>query len=130
MLLDPLSREALAFPHLPVSQDPRAAYGTAHMYLDNRGRAVITAIDHRWVVGHTGSADSPAFGAPINYDLSSVVPPSESVQSVMPDWQGRLWFATHQKGIVGVLDLATLSVATLPLNEGIGKSFAIASDAA
>jgi hypothetical protein len=131
VLLDPLSLKVLTYLHLPVNADPAAAYGSAYMYLDDRDRAVVTVTDHIWVVGQMGSTDSPTFEAPIDYDLSGVVPLGDSIQSVMPDWEGRLWFATRKSGLVGVLEPTTGAVlGTRQLNEEIGNSFAMTTDAA
>jgi len=130
VLLDPLSLEVLAHLDLPVNEDPSAAYGSAYMYLDDRDRAVVTVTDHLWVVGQTGPTDNPTFEVAVDYDLSEVVPVGDSIQSVMPDWQGRLWFAVRKSGLVGVLDPATSAVRTLPLGEEIANSFAITADAA
>jgi len=133
VLLDPISLEVLASLHLPVNPDPAAAYGSAYMYLDNRDRAVINLTDHLWVVEQTGPADSPAFGEPINYDLTEWLA-GDSIQAVMPDWQGRLWFTSRHSATVGVLDPekypAEGSVNVLRFEgEEIGNSPAVTADA-
>jgi len=132
VLLDPRSLEVLAYLHLPVNPDPALAYGSAYMYLDNRDRAVLNLADHLWVVGQTGSVDSLGFDEPIDYNLSEWLK-GDSVQAVMPDWQGRLWFTTRQSAIVGVLDPekypAEGSVNILKFDgEQIGNSPAITAD--
>jgi hypothetical protein len=132
VLLDPLSLEVLAFLHLPINPDPAAAYGSAYMYLDDRDRAVVNLTDHLWVVGQTGPADSPAFDDPIDYDLSMWLD-GDSMQAVMPDWQGRLWFTTRHSATVGVLDPekypAEGAVNTLKFDgEEIGNSPAVTAD--
>jgi hypothetical protein len=128
VLLDPVSLEVLAFRYLPVPGNATAAYGSAYMYLDDRDRAVVTMLDHVWVVGQTGPADSPAFEDPVDYDLSAVVPQGDTIQSVVPDWEGRLWFVTRPSGVVGVFNPVTSVAGSLPLNEEIANSFAVTPD--
>ena len=134
VLLDPLSLEVLSFRHMDVNPDPKAAYGSAYMYLDNLDRAVVTMTGRLWVVAQVGPPDHPSFADPIEYDLSPWLDFGDSIQSVVPDWQGRLWFVTRQSGKVGVLDPAKYpagdSVHTLKFyGEEIGNSFPVTHDA-
>jgi hypothetical protein len=60
------------------------------------------------------------------YDLNSVIPSDDQLNSALPDWSGRLWFVTRRHGIVGDLDPATGKVlGTQRTNEAIGNSFAM-----
>jgi hypothetical protein len=133
VLLDPVSLEVLAQLPLPTSADPNAAYGSAYMYLDNRDRAVLNMTDHLWVVAQSGPEDSPNFDQPMDYDLSAWLN-GDSLQAVMPDWQGRLWFTTRHSATVGVLDLGkwpaegSVNIIQFP-GEQIGNSPAVTVDA-
>ena len=66
----------------------------------HRDRAVIpTTLRHIYVVGQTGSG----FAIERDYDLSTVVLPGDKIISALPDWSGRLWFASTS-GVVGTVD--------------------------
>jgi hypothetical protein len=132
VLVDPYTLEVLAYRYLKVAPNPQAGYGNAYMYLDDHDRAVVTQTDHVLVFEQTGPMDKPQFKEPPDdYDLSQWVGPDDNIQSVMPDWQGRLWFATRHSGLIGVFEPATKTVlGTLPLGEEISNSFAITADAA
>ena len=135
VMIDPSTLEVLAVYDLPVTPDMTVGYGTAYLILDNHDRAVMNMNDHVWVVGETGTNEEPGFEFLFDYDLSGLVDsekyPNDNLQSVMPDWQGRLWFAFRKSGLVGVFDPTKKKVlGLLPLDEEIGNSFAITSDAA
>jgi len=135
VMIDPATLEVLAVLDLPVTPDMTVGYGTAYLILDNHDRAIMNMNDHVWVVGETGTMAEPGFEPLFDYDLSGLVDgekyPNDNLQSVMPDWQGRLWFAFRKSGLVGVFDPTTQEVlGLLPLDEEIGNSFAITSDAA
>jgi hypothetical protein len=135
VLIDPFTLEVLAYEHLAVPSNPQAAYGSAYMYLDDLDRAVVTMTDHVGVFEQTGPPDSPSFNRVAYYDLSEWVVredfPDDNIQSVMPDWQGRLWFATRKSGLVGVFDPTQEKVlGFLELGEEIANSFAITADSA
>ena len=59
-----------------------------------------------------------------SYDVSAQVPGDDCVVATMPDWSGRIFFATQQ-GRVGVVDPVTGSVKTMQFpGEGIFNSMA------
>jgi hypothetical protein len=99
--------------------------GGGYFYLDNQDRAVVpTTTRHIWILGETGGPLGPGFSLQHDYDLSLQVPPDDAIISALPDWSGRIWFASV-KGIVGTVDPATGAVKTHPLGEPIGNSFAV-----
>ena len=53
-----------------------------------------------------------------DYDLSTVVLPGDKIISALPDWSGRLWFASTN-GVVGTVDPKTGAVRSRPLGEKI-----------
>ena len=117
VLIDPLTLEVMAFEHLDLPPNPEAAYGSSYMYLDNRDRAVVTVMDHVLVFEQKGPPRHPRFSKVEDYDLSAYVGTNENIQTVMPDWQGRLWFVVRQSGLVGVLNTDTGAVGSLKLCE-------------
>jgi hypothetical protein len=109
LLLEPRTLETLAAMPLP----PRVPgggnlftdfAGGGYFYLDQRDRAVIpTTSRHVFVVGQTGGGTG--FAIERDNDLSTVVLPGDKVISALPDWGGRLWFASTN-GVVGTVDPA------------------------
>ena len=110
VLIDPLTLEVLAYEHLDLTSNQEAAYGSSYMYLDNRDRAVVTVTDHVLVFEQHGPPGNLRFKKVEDYDLSDWVAPNDNIQVVMPDFQGRLWFAVRHSGLIGVLDPATGAV--------------------
>ena len=126
LLLDPRTLETLAAMPLPPRQPGGGNLftdfaGGGYFYLDNRDRAVIpTTLRHVYVVRQTGSG----FAIERDYDLSTVVLPGDKIISALPDWSGRLWFASTN-GVVGTVDPKTGAVRSRPLGEKIANSFAV-----
>jgi hypothetical protein len=99
--------------------------GGGYFYLDQGDRAVIpTTNDQIWVVGETGSATGPGFALQRAYDVSAFMSSGDQIISALPDWSGRIWFATI-KGIVGTIDPASGAIKIVNLAEAIGNSFAV-----
>jgi len=126
-LLDPASLEVLASYELPPRQ-PGAANpftnfsGGGYFYLDHRDRAVIpTTTRHVYVVGQTAG---PGFELVADHDLSQAVPQGDAIISALPDWRGRIWFASVE-GRVGWIRRRGGGVRMLELGEGITNSFAV-----
>ena len=113
LLLDPRTLETLAAlplpPRVPGGGNLFTDFaGGGYFYLDNRDRAVIpTTTRHVYVV----AADRGRTGFEIerDYDLSTVVLPGDKIISALPDWGGRLWFASTN-GVVGTVDPASGAV--------------------
>jgi hypothetical protein len=127
-LLDPRDLEVLAALELP----PRNLAGDGdiftdfsgggYFYLDDRDRAVIpTNSRHVLVVAQT---PGPGFTVQRDHDLTGVVPADDQIISVLPDWEGRIWFATRQ-GRVGWVAPGSGRVVSRELGERIGNSFAV-----
>jgi hypothetical protein len=130
IMLDPHTLELLAEMPLP----PRSAStgnpftefsGGGYFYLDQSDRAVIPTTNGQiWVVGETAGASGPGFALERAYDLSPYLAEGGKIISALPDWSGRIWFATT-KGVVGTLDQATGAVKVVNLAEAIGNSFSL-----
>ena len=130
VMLDPTTLELLAVHPLPPRQpgttNPLNDFsGGGYFYLDNRDRAVLpTTHRHVWVVGETDGPLGPGFALERDYDLSGVTAVDDKLFSVLPDWSGRLWFAS-QKGVVGTIDPVTGAVKTHDLGEQMTNSFSV-----
>jgi hypothetical protein len=99
--------------------------GGGYFYLDQSDRAVLPTTNNQiWVVGETGGATGPGFSLQRAYDVSAFMSAEDKLISALPDWSGRIWFATT-KGVVGTIDPASGAVKVLNLAEAIGNSFAV-----
>ena len=59
-----------------------------------------------------------------DYDLTGAVLPGDKIISALPDWSGRLWFASTN-GVVGTVDRRAARSRSRPLGEPIANSFAV-----
>ena len=66
---------------------------------------------------------APGFTMVRDIDLSGVIPDGESIISALPDWKGRIWFASSG-GVVGYVGAAG-RIVSRSLGEPIGNSFAV-----
>jgi hypothetical protein len=124
-LFDPRTLEELASIELPPrtpSTNPFQDFaGGGYFYLDNQDRAVIPTTDrHIFVI----ALKDGAFEIERDYDLNGAVPSDAKIISALPDWSGRLWFATTG-GLVGTVDPASGNVLVDDLGEVIQNSFAV-----
>jgi outer membrane protein assembly factor BamB len=128
-LLDPKTLEVLAEMDLPPRSvgggNPFTDFsGGGYFYLDNQDRAVLpTATRHVLVVGQTGGTSNPGFATVRDHDLTGSVPSGDAIISALPDWKGRIWFAT-KKGVVGKIGRGG-AIRSVDLGEPIGNSFAV-----
>ena len=126
-MLDPHTLDTLAEQSLPP-RDPRTLAnlftsfgGGGYFYLDNKDQAVVpTTTRHVLVFAETAT---PGFAQVRDIDLSGVVPDGDSIISALPDWKGRLWFASNG-GVVGYVS-AGGKIVSRALGEPIGNSFAV-----
>jgi hypothetical protein len=77
-----------------------------------------------WVIGETSGETGPGFELQRTYDLSTFMTPEDQIISALPDWSGRIWFATTL-GLVGTIDPVSGVVKTMNTAEKIGNSFAV-----
>jgi hypothetical protein len=130
VIFNPQTLELLAVmalpPRSPGAGNPFTNFsGGGYFYLDQGDRAVIpTTNDQIWVVGETSGATGPGFALQRSYDLSAFMSSGDQIISALPDWSGRIWFATL-KGVVGTVDPASGAVKALSLGEAIGNSFSV-----
>ncbi|MFC0844842.1 hypothetical protein ACFH04_14145 [Streptomyces noboritoensis] len=132
-----------AITRLDFSKIFKDTSGGAYFYLDNEDRVVLADSRHHILrIAHERTADgSWRFAVVDDWDLTGVVPhdcvswtnlfPSgtcDPVTSVMPDWQGRIWWVTRL-GRVGTVDPGTGRIRSVELpGEEIQNSFSVAED--
>jgi hypothetical protein len=136
VMFDPQTLEQQATmtlpPRSPSGGNPFTDFsGGGYFYLDHNDRAVIpTNHRHVWVVGETSGPTGPGFALERDYDTSLTVLPGDAIISALPDWSGRIWFASV-KGVVGTIDQASGAIKSIQLkdeqgaNEEIANSFAV-----
>lgn len=131
VLIDPVSLKPLAWLALPPPPPPpSSSFSAAYFYLDNRDRAVVaTRTNHILVMAQAGPVAYPRFQVVADYSESRLVG-TDTINAVVPDWSGRLWFVTQDTGMVGVLNPATGHVHSIRLNQEIANSFAMTSTGA
>ena len=96
--------------------------GGGYFYLDHRDRAVVpTTTEHVYVIAQT---DDPGFRLVRDIDLNPVLEDDDAIVSVLPDWEGRLWFVS-QDGVVGTIPRGDGAPRVRDLGEGIDNSFAV-----
>ena len=127
-MLDPGTLEPLATFPLPPRQvtgadNPFTDFsGGGYFYLDHRDRVVApTTTRHIYVVRQT---DAPGFELARDIDLTDHVGADDKLISALPDWDGRLWFASTD-GVVGYVGRRAGKVRTLDLGEHNGNSFTV-----
>ena len=127
-MLDPQTLEPLATFDMPPRQpggggNPFTDFsGGGYFYLDHHDRIVApTTTRHIYVVRET---DGPGFELRRDLDLSDDLAPDDKIISALPDWHGRIWFAST-KGVVGWVGRNSSEVHKLELGEPIGNSFMV-----
>src|SRR4030095_5092617 len=96
--------------------------GGGYFYLDQRDRAIIpTTTRHILVIGETAA---PGFSIERDHDVSGSLASDDKIISALPDWSGRIWFATI-RGVVGTVDPAGGAVKVFDTKEPIGNSHAV-----
>jgi hypothetical protein len=130
VLMEPRSLDTLARMPLPPRQPGGGNVfqdfaGGGYFYLDERDRAIVpTTTRHIWVIAVVDGPLGPAFQLERDYDVTGAVPPGDKIISALPDWSGRIWFASVN-GVVGTLDPTTGDVRTRDLGEPNGNSFSV-----
>jgi hypothetical protein len=126
-MLAPDTLAVLASTEMPSS----GRLGGFYMYMDAQDRIVFGAGDnHLLRISHNKDANGRWNCQTVNrWDLSGVIQRHcdaancDYLESVMPDWSGRIWFST-EGGIVGTVDAETGAVRStqLPPGEQVANS--------
>jgi hypothetical protein len=127
-LKDPKTLESLATFALPKRQPSANMFqnftGGGYFYLDDKDRAIIpTTSRHVFVMKAT---DPPGFAMEADHDLTAHVVSGDAIISALPDWTGRIWFAS-KNGVVGTIDRAG-AIKSIATGEPITNSFAVDAD--
>jgi hypothetical protein len=115
-MFDPKTLDSLASMVLPPKQGISTGVftdfsGGGYFYLDDKDRVIApTNSRHLYVIGET---DGPGFELQQDYDLTSAVPQGDKIISALPDWSGRIWFASTQ-GVVGYVNPADGAITSSP----------------
>jgi hypothetical protein len=126
-MLDPQTLDSLASMPLPPRLPGSGGFftdfsGGGYFYLDDQNRVVTpTSTRHIYVIAETAQ---PGFELQRDYDLTTAVSPDDKIISALPDWSGRIWFASVN-GVVGYVDPATGAIHSVDTGEPIGNSFAV-----
>jgi outer membrane protein assembly factor BamB len=134
-VLDPDSMRPRATMELPGRRDNgngkrpwEDPCGGAYFFLDDQDRAVVATTERSVVVVTTADGDGePDLTVHATYDLSEQVPEDDCLVALMPDWEGRTWYATED-GRVGFVDPGTGRATVLELGEEIANSFSVAKE--
>ena len=94
--------------------------GGGYFYLDDKDRAIIPTTSRHILVIKAGES---GFTQEADHDLSQLIPQGDAIISALPDWSGRIWYASRN-GIVGIVGGGQITV------EPIGNSFAVDADGA
>src|SRR5436190_11259101 len=126
-MFDPKTLDSLASMPLPARQGVSTGVftdfsGGGYFYLDDKDRVIApTNTRHIYVIGET---DPPGFELQQDYDLTSVVPMGDKIISALPDWAGRIWFASTA-GVVGFVDPTNGAIKSIDTKEPNGNSFSV-----
>jgi hypothetical protein len=126
-MFDPKTLQSEASMTLPPRQGASTGVftdfsGGGYFYLDDQARVIApTNSRHIYVIGET---PAPGFELQHDYDLTSVVVQGDKIVSALPDWAGRIWFASAN-GVIGYVDPNGGAVKSLDTKEAIGNSFAV-----
>jgi hypothetical protein len=125
-VLDPTTFHVLSAIPLPPRQtgtgNPFTDFaGGGYFYLDHRDQAVVPTSERQIAIFAVTAGGGLEPRRQI--DVTSAVPQGDAIIAVMPDWEGRIWFAT-KRGVVGFARRGG-AVRSLDTNEPIGNSFAV-----
>ncbi|WP_372729706.1 hypothetical protein [Nocardioides sp.] len=124
-VLDSDSLRPLATKVLPEADVPSEDRCGRASYLDDDDRVVLATADRRVFVVDTDDAEGkPDLTTVAVHDLGDVVPGEDCVVDLVPDWSGRIWFATLL-GRVGVVPYGGGVARALHLDEPIEHAISV-----
>ncbi|HEX6972660.1 MAG TPA: hypothetical protein VF234_10625 [Limnochordia bacterium] len=120
--LTPLATYALP-PRQPGGGNPFTDFsGGGYFYLGRGDRMIApTTTRHIFVIDET---PGPGLALKRDYDLSGRLASDDKIVSALPDWDGRIWFAS-KAGVVGWVNRHNGKLHTRNLRSSIGNSFAV-----
>jgi hypothetical protein len=126
-IIDPATLTPLATYPLPPRQpsggNPFTDFsGGGYFYLDQADRVVApTTTRHIFIIAET---PGPGLALRRDFDVSGRLASDDKIVSALPDWDGRIWFAS-MAGVVGWVNRKTGRIHTRDLGSPIGNSFAV-----
>jgi hypothetical protein len=126
-IIDPKTLTPLATYDMPRRQPSAGSpftdfSGGGYFYLDRKDRVVApTTTRHIFVIAET---PGPGLERRRDFDLSGRLADDDKIVSALPDWDGRIWFASRE-GVVGWVNRKTGRIRTRDLGSPIGNSFAV-----
>ncbi len=115
--------DSLELPYREVSLDDIEFPAGSYFYLDTQERIVLPVVGNE--IWHLAVTNEHRLVLESAFDLSGDVPDGDEINSILPDFEGLLWFTTLE-GVVGTIDTTTQTVQILPLEgEKISNSFAV-----
>ena len=133
-VIDPVTLDLLAGYSMPTAPDPpgTTAYqnfaGGGYFFLDGRDR-IWSATRTNHILVLQVSPDGRSITKVRDYDLTGVLADDERITSALPDFKGRIWFVSKQRGKVGILNPRTRRIRHITLGEDVQNSFAVDRDA-
>lgn len=140
-LIDPHTLRVIATDDklLPSKPSKGDFGGGGYLYLNNQDQMVVPTVERTVMIVGVSDDAQPQFQVIKTYDLNEALKEAngasyddgESIQSVIPDWENRLWFVSRY-GVVGYIAPDTGEIHTHPLinpdtgdQEHIGNSLAV-----
>jgi hypothetical protein len=126
-IIDPKTLTPLATypmpPRQPSGGNPFTDFsGGGYFYLGRGDRVIApTTTRHIFVIAET---PEPGLQLRRDFDLSGRLAADDKIVSALPDWDGRIWFAS-KAGVVGWVNRRSGKVHTRDLGAPIGNSFAV-----
>ena len=126
-VIDPATLTPLATYQLPVRRvgggNPFTDFsGGGYFYRGRGDRAIVpTTTRHIFVIDET---PGPGLALRRDFDVSGRLGAGDKIISALPDWDGRIWFASRD-GVVGWVNRRSGKVHTRDLGSPIGNSFAV-----
>jgi hypothetical protein len=126
-IIDPKTLTPLATYDLPPRQpsggNPFTDFsGGGYFYLGRGDRVVVpTTTRHIFVIAET---PEPGLQLRRDFDVSGRLASDDKIVSALPDWDGRIWFAS-KAGVVGWVNRRSGKIHTRDLGAPIGNSFAV-----
>jgi len=126
-IIDPATLTPLATYRMPPRQpgggNPFTDFsGGGYFYLDQADRVVApTTTRHIFVIAET---PGPGLALRRDFDVSGRLASDDKIVSALPDWDGRIWFASND-GVVGWVNRRSGKIHTRDLGSPIGNSFAV-----
>lgn len=115
--------DSIPLPYRRISLDDLQFPAGSYFYLDHSERAIIPVVGNE--IWQLVATDSDELLIEAVYDLSEILPEDDEINSILPDFDGLLWFTTLN-GRVGTLVPDNDSTAIITLeNEKIANAFAV-----